>query len=79
MHVAAWPEADPDVARADTVTMVIQVNGKVRDRLEVPASIGEAEAREAALGAERIQQWLETGEVRKVITRPPNLVNIVVA
>ncbi len=79
VHLQAWPEADPEVAREDTVTMVIQVNGKVRDRVEVAADVSEDAAVEAALGAERIQPWLEQGEVRKVIARPPKLVNIVVA
>jgi len=78
VHRQAWPEADADVAREDTVTMVIQVNGKVRDRVEVAADVSEDAAVEAALGAERIQSWLEQGEVRKVIARPPKLVNIVV-
>ena len=58
--------------------MVVQINGKVRDRIEVPASIDEEGAAEAALAAEKVQSWLEEGEVRKVIARPPKLVNIVV-
>ncbi len=78
VHVQSWPEADPDIAREDTVTMVIQVNGKVRDRVDVPVTVSEETAIEAALAAERIQPWLEQGEVRKVIARPPKLVNIVV-
>ena len=79
IHLASWPEADPAVAREDTVTMVIQVNGKVRDRIEVPADVTEDAATELALGAERVASWLEGGDVRKVIARPPKLVNIVVA
>jgi leucyl-tRNA synthetase len=78
VHLESWPEADPELAREDTVTMVIQINGKVRDRIEVAADVSEEDATEAALGAERIQSWLEQGEVRKVIARPPKLVNIVV-
>jgi leucyl-tRNA synthetase len=50
----------------------------VRDRLEVPATISEEDATTAALAAEKIQPWLEKGEVRKVIARPPKLINIVV-
>ncbi len=79
IHLAAWPKADADAAHEDTVTMVIQVNGKVRDRVEVPADIDARAAEEAALAAERIQPWLEQGEVHKVIARPPKLVNIVVS
>jgi leucyl-tRNA synthetase len=79
IHLQAWPEADPDAAADQTVTLVVQVNGKVRDRIEVSPDIDEEAAVAAAMGAERIQDWLAKGEVRKVIARPPNLVNIVVA
>ncbi len=79
VHVQAWPEADPEIAAEDVVTMVIQVNGKVRDRLDVPAAISAEDAEAAALAAEKVQSWLKQGEVRKVIARPPKLVNIVVS
>ena len=79
IHLESWPEADAEIAREDTVTMVIQVNGKVRDRIEVPAGIDSAAAEVAALAADRVQSWLADGEVRRVIARPPKLVNIVVA
>jgi len=79
IHVAAWPIADPEIAAEETVTMVIQVNGKVRDRIDVPVDITEEAATEAALAADKIQTWLEDGELRKVIARPPKLVNIVVS
>jgi leucyl-tRNA synthetase len=58
--------------------MVIQVNGKVRDRVEVAADIGESQAIEVALAAERVRSWTADKTVRKVIARPPKLVNIVV-
>jgi leucyl-tRNA synthetase len=76
--VQAWPEADPDIARDESVTMVVQVNGKVRDRIEVAVEIDEAEAIALALASERVQAFLEGGEPKKVIARPPKLVNIVV-
>jgi leucyl-tRNA synthetase len=78
IHTQSWPEFDAGIAADDVVTMVIQVNGKVRDRIEVSASVSEQEATDAALAAERVQTWLEGGQIRKVIARPPNLVNIVV-
>ena len=59
--------------------MVVQVNGKVRDRTEVPADISAEEAEDVAKSLERIQGYLAEGEVRKVIARPPGLVNIVVS
>jgi leucyl-tRNA synthetase len=79
IHVQPWPVADADVAAEDTITMVIQVNGKVRDRIDVPAAISEEEATALAVSADKIQSWLEQGEIRKVVARPPKLVNIVVS
>ena len=79
IHAAPWPEADAEVARDESVTMVVQVNGKVRDRLEVPADISADQAEAAALASPRIAEWTAQGDVRKVISRPPKLVNIVVS
>ncbi len=79
IHLAAWPEADAAVAAEDTITMVIQVNGKVRDRVDVPADISAAEAEAVALASERVAKWTSDGTIRKVIARPPKLVNIVVS
>jgi len=78
IHISDWPEADPAIARDETVTLVVQVNGKVRDRIEVSADISADAAEAAALASDRISQWTAQGEVRKVISRPPKLVNIVV-
>ena len=79
VHTQSWPQWDPDLLVDTTVTMVVQVNGKVRDRVEVPADISESEAIDVALAAERVRSWTEDKTVRKVIARPPKLVNIVVA
>ena len=73
----SWPEYDPDLVVESTVTMVVQVNGKVRDRIDVPADITAAAAEALALSADKIQPWIENG-VTKVIARPPNVVNLVV-
>ncbi len=78
IHQQAWPQWDPEIAREDVITLVVQVNGKVRERIEVPADIDQAAATEAALGSERVQKWLEGKTVRKVIYAPGKLVNIVV-
>jgi len=75
---ASWPDYDEDLAAEDTVTMVVQVNGKVRDRVEVAADITENDARTAALASERVAPYLD-GEPNRVIVRAPDLVNIVVA
>jgi leucyl-tRNA synthetase len=77
--LAGWPVADQALLVQDTVTCVVQVAGKVRDRLEVPAGIGEDELRELALAAPGVIRTLGGAEVRKVIVVPPRLVNIVPA
>jgi len=73
-----WPTFNPDLIERASVTMVVQVNGKLRDRIEVEADITAGEAEHLALTAEKIQPWIEGKEIRKVIVREPNLVNIVV-
>ncbi len=78
IHAHAWPSFDPELAKADTITLVIQVNGKVRDKLEAPADIAEDAARELALARPTVQKWLEGKTVRKVIVAGGKLVNIVV-
>ena len=76
---AGWPAADPALLVEDQVTCVVQVNGKVRDRLEVPPGISEEELRELALAAPGIVRALDGRDIRKVIVRAPKLVNIVPA
>ena len=78
VHEQAWPVADPAKLAVETETMVVQVNGKVRDRLEVAADIDEAEAERLALASEKVQSHLDGAEPRKVIARPPKIVNVVV-
>ncbi len=73
-----WPAWDEEVAREDKVVMVLQVNGKVRDRVEVPIDIDEATAEQYAFRSQRIQRWLEGGRVVRVVARPPRIVNLVV-
>jgi leucyl-tRNA synthetase len=77
VHGQAWPTFDPELARAETETMVVQVNGKVRDRIEVAAGITEAEMTELALASARVQEHLGGREPRKVIVVPPKLINVV--
>jgi leucyl-tRNA synthetase len=78
VHLQPWPEFDADLAADEVITLVLQVNGKVRSRLEVPADIGEERARELALSDERVQHYLDDKPPRKVIYVPGRLVNIVV-
>ncbi len=81
---AGWPEFDPDLIKEDVVTIVVQVNGKVRDRIVVPAGSSDEEVTAKALSAEKITKMLGKGEearkaVRKVIVIKDKLVNIVAA
>jgi leucyl-tRNA synthetase len=75
--LAGWPEVDPELLVQETVTCVVQVAGKVRDRLEVAPDISEDELRELALASEAVQRALGGSGVRTVIVRAPKLVNIV--
>jgi leucyl-tRNA synthetase len=77
--LAGWPVADPALLVQDTVTCVVQVAGKVRARLEVPPSVGEAALRELALGDQAVVRALEGRAVRTVVVRAPKLVNVVPA
>ncbi|WP_210418156.1 leucine--tRNA ligase [Ruania zhangjianzhongii] len=74
---ARWPEVDPALVAADQVEAVVQVNGKVRGHLQVPADVDAEELRRCALQLEKVQQLLAGGEPRRVIVRPPHLVNVV--
>ena len=72
-----WPEADPALVATDTVEIVVQVNGKLRDRLQVPAGTPEEELVERALASERVRAHVD-GEPRRTVVVPDRLVNVVV-
>jgi leucyl-tRNA synthetase len=74
---APFPEADESLLVEDTVEYPIQVNGKVRSRITVPASATEDEVRAAALADPKVVELLDGAEPRKVIVVPGRLVNIV--
>ncbi len=78
VHQQAWPEWDPEIAREEMITLVVQVNGKVRDRVLVPADITEEEAKERALATEGAKRHTEGKEIVKVIYAAGRLVNLVV-
>jgi leucyl-tRNA synthetase len=75
---SAWPVADETLLKRDTVELVLQVNGKVRDRMQVPAGLSEEELIALAKGSEKVQAHLNGGEPRRVIVVPDKLVNLVV-
>ena len=76
--LVTWPEADPALMVADTITAVAQVNGKVRAQLEVPATISAEELEALARGDERVIRAIGDKEIVKVIVREPKLVNFAV-
>jgi leucyl-tRNA synthetase len=76
---ASWPVADPALLIQETITCVIQVNGKVRDRLEVSPGITEAELTDLAMATAGVARALTGMSVKRVVARPPKLVNIVAA
>ena len=73
-----WPKYDSKLIKEEIVTLVIQVNGKVRDKIEVEAGISKEEAKKLALSREKVQKWIEGKEIKKVIFVPGKLINIVV-
>ena len=77
IHVADWPTLDEDAAKDDEITLIVQVNGKLRDRISLPASHTEAEAKSVALTSETVKAALNGKEPKKVILVPGKLVNIV--
>jgi leucyl-tRNA synthetase len=79
VHASRWPTADPALLVEESVTCVVQVAGKVRDRLEVAPGIGEDELRGLALASAKVQESLDGREVRTVVVRAPKLVNVVPA
>ncbi|MFB6260736.1 MAG: class I tRNA ligase family protein, partial [Thiohalorhabdaceae bacterium] len=74
---AAWPEPDPAALERDTVDLVVQVNGKNRDQIQVAADADEATIREQALASERVREFVGDTPIRKVVVVPGKLVNIV--
>jgi leucyl-tRNA synthetase len=78
IHQQEWPTFDPEAAKEEEITLVLQVNGKVRDRLSVPVDITDERARELALANDTIQRYMAGKEPRKVIVVPGRLVNVVV-
>jgi leucyl-tRNA synthetase len=75
---AAWPAADPALAISSDVTLVVQVNGKVRGKLSVARGASESEAMARAREDERIRSWFEGREITRTVFVPDRLLNVVV-
>ena len=77
IHLSAWPKYDPKKIKEETFELVVQVNGKVRERVKAPVGLKQAEAEELALGLKRVKERVAAGAVKKIIFVPGRLVNIV--
>jgi leucyl-tRNA synthetase len=73
-----WPQADPALLARDTVTVVVQVNGRLRDRIEASAEASEGELLELARASEKVRRHLDGRQVVKEVVVPGKLVNLVV-
>ena len=77
IHQQSWPVVDEEATQEDKITLIVQINGKLRDRIEVSPDITDGAAREAAMESENVQRHLEGAKPRKIIVVPGRLVNIV--
>jgi leucyl-tRNA synthetase len=78
LHAASWPVADEEARVRLQLTLVIQVNGKVRARLEVEPGLQKDDAVKRALDMENVQRFVKDGSIRKLVYVPDRLLNIVV-
>ncbi|MDD5737295.1 MAG: leucine--tRNA ligase [Candidatus Omnitrophica bacterium] len=74
---AGWPKFNPEMLVDENITIVIQVNGKVRSKVEVPNDISDEKLKELALSDEKVKQWLEGKPVKNIVVVPKRLVSIV--
>jgi leucyl-tRNA synthetase len=74
----SWPEYDPEAIRTEKVTIVVQVNGRLRARLEIPEDIADDELREIVLNDASVKKWVRDRAIKKVVIVPKKLVNVVV-
>ncbi|GAG74402.1 unnamed protein product, partial [marine sediment metagenome] len=78
IHLQSWPEWDEKLVFEEKFTLIIQVNGKLRDKVEVPISISEEEIKEIALKSQKVQKFIKNKKIIKFVTVPNKLINIVV-
>ncbi|MDD5145654.1 MAG: leucine--tRNA ligase [Candidatus Pacebacteria bacterium] len=78
IHSRPWPEYNPKLIKEKTATLIIQVNGKIRDKIEVNVNISKEEAEALAISREKVKNWVAGKEIKKVIFVPEKLINIVI-
>ena len=74
-----WPRFNPEFLVEDTLEIPVQVNGKLRDVIQVPVDAGQQQIESAALASDKVQQFISGKTVKKIIVVPKKLVNIVAA
>jgi leucyl-tRNA synthetase len=74
---AAWPEVDPALLKRETILLVVEVDGRLRDRIEVPAGLDQTQAHARALESPRVQRALANRQVGRAIHVPDRLINLV--
>ena len=79
IHNRTFPKWDPEMTVEETITLVVQVNGRLRDRLEAPASISESDVKEMALSSPKVQLHTQNKTIKNLVYVPGRLVNVVVA
>jgi len=77
IHQQSWPVWDAEIAKDETITLVVQINGKVRDKIDTTAGQDDETLKTIALNSEKVQTWLEGNESRKIIVVKGKLINIV--
>ena len=78
IHAQKWPEWNDDLAKASSITLIVQVNGKLRDKIEADESSSEDDLKALALNSERVKEFTDGKTIVKTIVVPKKLVNIVV-
>ena len=77
IHQESWPQADKSKIKSETATLIVQINGKLKDRIEVASDLNEEEIQNYALASERVKELLNEQKPKRIIVRPPSLINIV--
>jgi len=78
IHLQKWPEYNKELIKEKETTLVIQINGKLRDQIKVPADISEKDAKKLTMESEKIKKWIDGKEIRKIIFVKGKLINVVV-
>ncbi|NOY35902.1 MAG: leucine--tRNA ligase [bacterium] len=78
IHLAPWPEYDPEKIKEKTFKLIVQINGKTRDVFEAPAGISEEEVKVLTLERENVKKWLIGKSVRKTVFVPDKLINLII-